>query len=73
MAKTKIINVKADAAFVNKVDLLCDATGLDRSKILRLGIDRLYQEMIDEQHVGDFQVISTESLTHIKNILGIGR
>lgn len=71
MAKTKIINVKADEDFVSKVDRLCEVTGLDRSKVLRLSIDRLYQEMIDEQHVGDFQVISTEALDSIRKALGI--
>jgi hypothetical protein len=68
----KLIAFRANSNYFNKINKLCQKTGLDQSKMIRLAIDRLALELIDGENTGDYMIVPTESLNHIKNMLGIG-
>jgi hypothetical protein len=68
---SRLIAFRVDKDYMNKIESLCQITMLDQSKMMRLAIDRLTLELINKENTGEYQIVPTESLMHIKQMLGI--
>lgn len=47
--KDNSIRFRADESIIEKLNACCNATGLSKSEIIRLGIEKVYQEEIDKR------------------------
>ena len=45
--KTEVIRARTDAETIKKLERLCEVTGKTKSEIIRLGVDRLYTELVE--------------------------
>lgn len=47
--KDSTIRFRADDSIIEKLDSCCKMTGLSKSEVIRLGIEKVYQEEIDNR------------------------